>query len=185
MSTSKFLQRLAESKIKKLEIEAVEQVAKDIEKDARRNFRRATNEIPADDQYIDVQRIVDSKTQQSVVAIGTQVLFVEFGAGIAHSTETSTVGFNGSNIQKDRAERPVGIYDIGGYGQHRGLDDVWFYRSTSGRESKHAHLIGYSGSGYKMVTSGIRPIRALWRARNSALSKLSGKRRMRRLGLND
>lgn len=48
---------------------------------------------------------------------GSEVLFVEFGAG---------VHFNGSGSPNPYAST-LG-YEIGGYGKHQGLNDFWFYR---------------------------------------------------------
>lgn len=186
MSVSKFTEAWLKSKIRKLERDSVEQVSADIEKSAKSNFRRAEVEIPSANKHIEVWRSKQGENEYTVTAGGFQVLFVEFGAGIAHSTETSTVGFNGSNVQHDIAEKPAGIYNIGGFGKHRGLDDSWIFTDVNfivDNGKNHTHWLKQNSKGeWVYRTGGIRPIRALWRARCNAIRKLLKGGRIRRIG---
>ena len=85
----------------------------------------------------------------------------------------STVGLVGEK-ETELAPRPKGIHSIGGYGKHKGKGDYWFYASETGRTSDNARRIRFShrSGKYTMLTIGIRPVRALWRALHVALKKL-------------
>lgn len=174
----KFFKASALSKIKKLEKTVVEEVSINIEKSARSNFNRARFEVPADNPNVTVIRTKSSPTSAIVSCYGDQVLFIEFGAGVSHATETSTMLQEGAI---ETAPRKAGVtppmYNIGGYGKHKGLDDSWVYLSITGRESLHSHRYGMNRRGeFRMFTSGIRPVRALWRARNNAIKRLRNPR---------
>lgn len=159
-----------------MEFDISEQVSKDIEKSARSNFNRARIEVPADDPNVVVVRQRLSNKEALISCSGEQVIFIEFGAGVKHFTRSSTVLQEGA---EENAPRKAGtgitpsIYNIGGYGKHQGHNDSWVYLSTTGRESLHSHRFGTNMRGeFKMFTSGIRPVRALWRARTNALRRL-------------
>lgn len=158
----------------------IETTGKEIELATRRNFNSAIDEIPADNPTIRVYSMPTIKTGNSwsktILCEGYQVLFVEFGAGQAHKTETSTVVME-NNQEIEYASRPSGIVEIGGWGSHRGRDDVWFYKSVNRRESLHSHFAKVNRRGeFIMITSGIRPVRALYRAIGSAFRKLGSGR---------
>ena len=133
--------------------------------------------MPADDPNVVVRRTKISDHSYTIDCVGNQVLFIEFGAGRHEYTRTRTVGIVDEK-ETELAPRPAGITHIGGYGQRKGNDDYWFYNSVSGRESDNNRYVRTSKAGLQaMITIGIRPHRALWRARNVALKKL-----YRRLG---
>lgn len=68
----------------------------------------------------------DDKTiRYTVNANGEAIAFIEFGAGVY---------FNGGGDPYHET-RPEGIVGIGEYGQHRGRQQSWFYKSADG-ESK-------------------------------------------------
>lgn len=152
--------------------EVLESVSKDIERNAKLNFRRAEWEVPADDPRVYVSRHIIGNNRAEIVCGGDQVLFIEFGAGVFHQNETKSVVVVGET-ETEIAPRPDGIVTPGNYGQHRGRGDSWHYNSMTGREARHTHLLRQSKEGlYAMRTGGIRPIRALWRARGLALKHL-------------
>lgn len=158
----------------------IEETGKEIERGARRNFKNVINDIPADDPTIFVYSFPAIKKNdswsKSIICNGNQVLFVEFGAGETHKTETTTVVMD-NNQQIEYASRPNGIVGIGEWGSHRGRDDVWFYKSKNGRESLHSHFAKYNRyNEFIMITSGIRPVRALYRAIGTAFRKLGSGR---------
>ena len=110
---------------------------------------------------------------RSISATGNQVLFIEFGAGKYFYTDTATRMFKGVMPN----DRPSSIFDIGGYGQHRGLDDVWFYKSQTGRESENAHWVKNNRNNEPiMITHGNRPARAMYLAVGMAIRRLLGGR---------
>ena len=165
--TNKYKRHIAETEQKVLEA-----VSKEIERTAKANFRRAEAEVPADDPHVDVSRHRISKTQMEIECGGDQVLFIEFGAGTREHLKTRSFGIEGEK-ETEKAPRPSGIYSIGGYGRHHGRDNYWFYNSVTGRISTNNQYVRTSKAGLQaMLTIGIRPHRALWRARNIALKKL-------------
>lgn len=56
----------------------------------------------------------------SIVAKGTQVCFIEFGAGVYYN------GF------EPHPKRPAEVLPIGGYGKHKGSQEAWGYYSSDG-----------------------------------------------------
>ena len=158
----------------------IEETGKEIERGAKRNFNKVIGDIPADDPNILVYSMPAIKRgdrwSKMIICNGNQVLFVEFGAGVSHQTETSTIVMS-NNQQIEYASRPMGIVGIGEWGSHRGRDDVWFYKSKNGRESLHSHLAKTNRRGeFIMITSGIRPVRGLYRAIGTAFRKLGSGR---------
>lgn len=181
MASAKFIEKWCQKKIKDMENAILIDLPKDIEKTARLHFNRAVKEVPADNPYVVVSSSTNGKSA-TISCSGEQVLFIEFGAGITHSTRTSTVLTDSENRQIEYASRPAGIVGIGEYGHHRGKDDSWVYLSTTGRESQNATHWGMNSRGeFKMNTSGIRPVRALYHAIGSGVKKLTTKK-IRRLG---
>lgn len=158
----------------------ITETGNEIERSARRNFNNALDEIPADDPIIRVYSMPTFKGsrgfQKTILCEGNQVLFTEFGVGVSHSTESSTIVMD-NNKQIEYASRPAGIVGIGEYGLHRGKDDVWLYKSRNRRESLHSHFAKTNRKGeFIMITSGIRPVRALYRAVGTAFRKLGSGR---------
>lgn len=160
-----------EAKVKKLERNIVSDLATEMERSAIKNFKRAEREVPADNPRVDVHKeYLPANNMALVICGGEQVLFIEFGAGSEHYYEGSMVGEKGEKAPR----REIGILDVGEYGKHHGKDSSWVYLSETGREALHTHNIGISNRTglYRMRTGGIRPQRALWRARNNALRKV-------------
>ena len=62
----------------------------------------------------------DSDRGYSIVAKGTQVCFIEFGAGVYYN------GF------EPHPKRPAEVLPIGGYGKHKGSQEAWGYYSSDG-----------------------------------------------------
>ena len=142
----------------------VEAVSKDMAQTAQRHFNTDLNDVGADDPYVVVSRSVNGNSAE-VRCTGNQVLFIEFGAGKYYYTGDTEVRLYQGVIPNIKP-RPSTIDDIGHYhlarwGRSRGLDDLWFYKSDTGRESENAHLIKYNRNGDPiMLTHGNRPARA-------------------------
>ena len=170
---TKFLTKWLESKVR----QAKELVEREIEKipiQAQNNYDKFIIEVPADDPYVDVYSRIDKtkdKTTLTVDCRGTQVLFIEFGAGKTFYTESELLLYK-NEIPKIRP-RPPQIKSIGGYGSGRGADDYWAYKSQTGRESENAHLLRYNQNGEPiMITQGNRPSRSLYRAVGMAMRRI-------------
>jgi len=169
---NKYLKQV--DKIAKKSLDSVVEYAT---RQAQNTFDRFVFEVPSDDPYVWVVNtpITKSKTTYSrkITARGNQALFIEFGAGVYYYTNVETRLYQ----QYIPNDRPSGVYGIGEYGQQRGKDDVWFYKSRTGRESENAHLFKYNRRGEPiMITHGNRPARALYRGVGMALRRLQGGR---------
>lgn len=168
----KFITKWLESKVRRAR-EDVERELLKIPNRTQNAFDRFVPEVPADDPYVFVISDFKKTTNKSTLkieCIGNQVLFIEFGAGITFYSTAETHLYK--NVIPN--DRPQEISDIGTYGQHRGKDDVWFYKSEVGRESENAHLIKYNTNGNPiMITHGNRPARALYRSVGIAMRNIS------------
>ena len=161
----------------------LESVCGDIVKTTQLNFNREIPNIPADDPYVKVSQtptfyVGKNMVGRTIKCVGNQVLFVEFGAGVHEQYRTKTLAINENNEVFDYATRPSGIVPIGSYGKGRGQDDYWFYKSETGRGSMNAEQIRYNPktNSYTMLTIGIRPVRALYRALGNTFKKLGNGR---------
>ena len=177
MATSNQIEKMLKKQIEELAEKTVEVVGKEIEQEARANFNKAKFEIPADDPTINVNALPTIKATKTswyrtIVCDGREVLFTEFGAGIMHSNETSTVVRSGQ-YDIEYAWRPVG-FEIGSYGKHQGLNDYWVYRGV--RESKWSQKFEKKPDQDLIITQGIRPVRALYRAVGNVFRKLGSGR---------
>ncbi len=175
----------------------VDAVSKEIEVNAKRNFNRAIPEIGADNPYIVVSRVVNGNSA-TIRCIGEQVLFAEFGAGLHNSYFERTItidnytrgnfsvkgydrtivfsarGFSKGGM-KELMPRPSGIVQLGKYGKGYGVNEYWVRPTTNGRlASRETNVHKRNGEMRNDViwTMGTKPVRALWRARNTALNKL-------------
>lgn len=159
---------------------SLEKVVAYATKQAQNSYDRFVFEVPADDPYVWVKntpivKAKDTTYASSISAIGNQVLFIEFGAGITYNKETSPIVRMYQSFMPN--DRPPKIYNIGEYGSGRGKDDVWFYKSKTGRESENAHLIKYNSHQEPiMITHGNRPARALYLGVGMAIRRLLGGR---------
>ena len=159
----------------------LDSTTEDVEKTTRANFMRVIPEVPADDPFVEVHTsgtfyAGKDSIGKIITCGGNQVLFIEFGAGVSHSTETSTIVMD-NNKQIEWASRPPGIVGIGEYGHHRGKDDFWVYKSNNHRIAIGDEIwrLGKNGETY-IKTSGIRPVRALHRALGTTFRKLGSGR---------
>lgn len=151
--------------------QAVEEISKDMEIDARKNFSRFARNVSADDRFVNVSRAKNSDYSSTIYCQGTQVLFIEFGVGVRNATS--------SRDNAERQPRPVidGNYPankLGGYGKGRGKDDYWVRPAqTINRGAGETAVLDRNGNVRQGVawTIGHRPARALWRARFSAIQK--------------
>lgn len=192
MVNAKYIQKWCESKIKRLEKEVVEELSKEIEKSAKRNFQQNMEMVGADDPFVSVSRSTNGK-EATITCKGNQVLFIEFGAGanntwneMSDRPTTSSFKMIGGNLT-EVAPRPRqnGIVGLGEYGKGLGKNDYWVRPTRTmlpkGRETFVHNKDGSIKYGV-LWTMGTRPMRALWRARNSALDKIIYQKKIRRLG---
>ena len=158
---------------------ALDRVVDNATQYTQNNFDKFVYEVPSDDPYVWVKNtpiVKEGKTKWSrtITCIGTQLLFIEFGAGVYYYTDVETRLYE--NIMPPH--RPptideIGNYHLAKYGRSRGADDIWFYKSELGRESENAHLFKHNKSGEAiMITHGNRPARALYRGVGMALRRL-------------
>lgn len=166
--------------VEKMTREALNRVVDYATTNTQNSFDRFVFEVPSDDPFVFVQNtpIVEYRKglfSRSIKCTGNQVLFIEFGAGIYFYTETETKLYQ--NTLGGLNPRPPMIYNIGEYGKGRGKDDLWFYKSKTGRESENASLYKYNKNNEPiMITHGNRPARALYRGVGLALRRLAGGR---------
>lgn len=188
-----------ESNVKVANSKWLEAVSKDIEKNARRNFNQALNDISGDDPHIEVVRTVNGNSA-TVKCIGSQVLFAEFGAGINNSfTErdisvgehtrvsssgttyrvkghTRTIVYSARGFEKggteEYIERPAGIVPLGTYGKGQGMKTVWVRHTDNGRVGNNEEA-DRGGRTDIIWTRGTRPVRGLWRATNLTRHRLA------------
>ena len=193
INNTKFIEKWLESKIR----QAKEMVDKEIEKipsQAQNNYDKFIIEVPADDPYVDVYSHISKdkvKTELTVQCRGTQVIFIEFGAGIHYYTEKELQLYK-NYMQGVNPRGNPQVDDIGHYhnaisksGRSRGLDDVWFYKSQTGRTGENAHLVRYNRAGEPiMITHGNRPSRSLYRACGMAKKRIFSQfnKKARRIG---
>ncbi len=166
-----------EKKIDSQTQEALKRVVEYATNQAQLGYDKFYYEVPADDPFVFVKHTPISQGSKktlwssTISATGNQVLFIEFGAGKYYYTEMETRLYE--NILGN--PRPSSVLDIGEYGHHRGKDELWFYKSQTGRESENAHLVKYNRNGEPiMITHGNRPARALYRAVGMACRRLAG-----------
>lgn len=150
---------------------AVEEISRDMELDAQKNFNRFAREVSADDRFVSVHRDKMGDYEATIICQGNQVLFIEFGVGIMNDKDISG--------RYDYWQRPIinGIYpynELGFYGKRRGKDDFWVrpakYINRSAGETSVHDKNGNVRQGVAW-TKGHRPARALWRSIFSALQK--------------
>ena len=158
--------------------EALNRVVNYATTNTQNSFDRFYDEVPADDPFVFVKntpmvQLNNHTWARTIKCTGNQVLFIEFGAGKYYYTNVETRMY--SKYLGYMNDRPIGISNIGEYGYGFGKDDVWFYKSQTGRESENAHLVKYNKSGKPiMITHGNRPARALYRGVGLAIRKLVG-----------
>jgi len=171
MANAKFIELWCKKKVKEAQQSVCNNLRVDVEQRARRNFLRASKEIPSADTFIDVFSIEQSNGFK-IVCGGTQVLFAEFGAGKSfyHRTPMTT---DENNVEIEKAPRPTGIVGIGEYGKHYGKQEKWYFSDTNLIESNgknHTSLVKATKSGNLIyITEGIRPTRALYNAVSSGI----------------
>lgn len=181
----KFVTKWLQSKVRQAK-ELVEREIEKIPEQAQRNYDKFIIEVPADDPYVDVYKSISKTAELTTLKIdcrGTQVLFIEFGAGIHYYSETELALYK--PYMEGVKPRPSSISNIGEYGRGRGKDDIWFYKSQTGRESENAHIVRHNKKGEPiMITHGNRPSRSLYRAVGMAKRRIFSKyaRKPRRIG---
>lgn len=158
--------------------EALNRVVSYATNSAQNSFDKFYDEVPADDPFVFVSntpitQYKDHAWSRKINCVGNQVLFIEFGAGVYYYTGDVEARLY-SKYLGNLPTRPSMIYEIGGYGQHRGRDDVWFYKSQTGRESENAYYVKTNRQGQSiMITHGNRPARALYRGVGLAVRRLA------------
>lgn len=182
MATRIEIEKMLKRQVENLAQNTIDQVGDEIARGAKANFNSARWEVPADDPSVIVYNLSsfrwkNDKWYKTIICQGNQVLFIEFGAGVLHGEETSTVYLEGEKKTEHAPRREIGVKELGTYGKQRGKGDSWYYNSDTGREARHTHLVRQNRAGkFVMRTGGIRPIRALWRAMKVALKKLESGR---------
>lgn len=184
MANRKFIEAWCKKKVREIERIITDELPNQIAKDAKRNFKSAEKEVPSADWYVDVWASKRGANSAEVVCGGTQVLFIEFGAGNAHKDETSTVVRSGM-YDVEYASRPAGIVSIGQFGKGYGKDSSWVFKDVNyiiDNGVNHTHWLKQNSRGeFIYRTGGIRPVRALYRAIATGVKKITVKR-IRRLG---
>ena len=150
---------------------------------AQTSFDKFVIEVPADDPYVwvkstPIMRERKRRWTRTIACIGNQVIFIEFGAGKYEYTESEVRLYSRYLGGLDHRGTPnvddIGHYHLAKWGRSRGLDDLWFYKSDTGRTSETAHLVKYNRAGDPiMITHGNRPARALYRAVGQAVMRLA------------
>jgi len=188
----KFVSKWLQSKIRQTK-ELVDREIEKIPVHAQRNYNKFVIEVPADDPYVNVYSSftkTPDKTTLQIDCRGRQVLFIEFGAGIYYYTETELSLYKpymaGVSDRGNPRVDDIGHYSLAIGGRSRGMDDYWFYKSETGRESKNAHLVKYTKKDGApiMITHGNRPSRSLYRATGMAKRRIFSRyaRKPRRIG---
>ena len=183
----------------------LEAFSKEIEVNARKNFNQAVNDISGDNPYITVVRRI-SGLNATISCIGEQVLFAEFGAGQQNAyyektiqveshfitnaygtfyvkAHERTIGINAKGFKSggvvETMPRPSGIVNLGEYGKGYGKNDYWV-RPTSNMRMANGESHVYKRNGDQKTdalwTTGTKPVRGLYRARNTAINKLQSGR---------
>lgn len=166
-----------EKKVKDFTTTTLNKLVDTATKYAQQGYDRFVPEVASDDPYVfvfnsPITQEGNYKYSREIRCVGNQVLFIEFGAGLPYYTETELRLYQ--NILPINP-RPNGIHEIGTYGDGRGMDGTWFYKSYNGRESETTHWIKDNLSGEAiMLTHGSRPARALYRGVGMAVRKLIG-----------
>lgn len=151
--------------------QAVEEISKDMEIDARKNFTRFASKVSADDRFVSVNRTKNGDNSATIICQGTQVLFIEFGVGIMNETHSRDVA--------EEQPRPIingesPYNELGFYGKGYGKEDFWIRPAKAiNRSAGESSVHDKNGNARQGVawTKGHRPARALWRARFSAIQK--------------
>lgn len=184
----------------------LEAFSKEVEDNARRNFNREIIDISGDNPYIVVSRKVSnnqatiscSGEQVLFAEFGAGIfnsakeIDIEGYTATTPQGTTYTVkgyskiiplksrGFTNSGT-KDLFPRPNGIDELGHYRFHRykngsmGMNYKWVRHTDNGRIGSNEEL-DRNGRTDIVWTKGTRPVRGLWRARNTAINKLDGGR---------
>lgn len=167
-----------QNKVDKMTQEALNRVVNNSTILAQEYFDRFYYEVPADDPFVFVSntpmlQVGKTTWSRQINCVGNQVLFIEFGAGQYFYTGDLEARLYAKYLG-NLATRPPMISDIGTYGSGRGKDDVWLYKSKTGRESNNASLYRYNKNNEPiMITHGNRPARALYRGVGMALRRLA------------
>lgn len=184
----------------------LEAFSREVEVSARRNFDSALLDISGDNPFIAVQRtvsgnkaIISCSGEQVLFAefgAGLQnsyrerEVYVESHFAISRSNvlyyvqgHYKTIGLNArgfSNLGKDEnMPRPAGIVGLGEYGRGLGVLDYWVRPSTNMQKAHGESNVHKKNGEIKqgvLWTQGTKPVRGLWRARNTAINKLQSGR---------
>jgi len=184
----------------------LEAFSKEVEVSARRNFTVAIDEISGDNPFITVSRVVSgnnakitcSGEQVLFAEFGAGLqnsykereVYVENHFAISRSNTLyyvqghyKTIGYNAKGFKNsgmtETMPRPAGIVQLGHYGKGHGINEFWFRPSTNGRvgsmETWKRKRNGEIDPRY-VWTMGTKPVRGLYRARNTAINKLQSGR---------
>jgi hypothetical protein len=180
----------------------VEAFSSEVEVNARRNFDKALLEISGDNPYITVQRTVSGDTatiscsgeQVLFAEFGAGIhntyrekeVYVESHFAISRSNTLyyveghyKTIGLRArgftDNGMTENMPRPAGIVELGHYGKGLGMLEWWVRPSTNMQKALGESNVHKKNGEIKqgvLWTQGTKPVRGLWRARNTAINKL-------------
>lgn len=165
-SASDVLKRYEQNLYKNIE-SVIKYTAKQMTNKARRKFQSAKYDGNNDTYVYNVK--VTSLTNKSlctynIVAEGTSVLFIEFGAGHYYQDVYDRFA---NPLRETAVPKPC---DIGTYGKGYGMDDYWVFKITTpiqkpteGFESVWNTKTGTFREGVAW-TNGNKPARAMWGA---------------------
>ena len=178
----------------------VDALSKDIETNARRNYNNAINEITGDDPYIYVSRQVNgasatvrcegSQVLFAEFGAGKQNSYREIDTQVGSYTRTSVKGtvytvnaytrtmiYSLGGFAKggmiENIPRPSGIVELGHYGKGYGMNDFWVRPTTNHRLADRESNVHKKNGDIRndvVWTMGNRPLRCLYRARNTAIA---------------
>jgi len=180
--------------------------SREIEVNAQKNFNDALIDISGDNPYVWVERTVgknkarvkcvgeqvlfaefgaginNSFTEKDIL-VGEHSRVSSSGATFRVKGHTRTIvysarGFKNGGME-ETIQRPAGIVPLGTYGKGQGQNLFWVRPMRNGRYgSKESQVHKKNGDIRNDVvwTEGTRPVRGLWRARNTAISKLGSGR---------
>lgn len=180
----------------------VEAFSREVEVSARRNFDNALLDISGDNPYINVQRtvsgnkaIISCSGEQVLFAefgAGLQntyrekEVYVESHFAISRSNTLyyvqghyKTIGLRARGFTNmgttENMPRPAGIVGLGHYGKGLGVLEYWVRPSLNMQKAHGESNVHKKNGDIKqgvLWTQGTKPVRGLWRARNTAINKL-------------
>ena len=202
---TKIMQEMLED-VKAVAPKLTEAFSKEVADTAQRNFNNALLDISGDDPYVVVSRTVKGNhatitcTGQQVLfaefgaglqnAYREREVFVEGHLAISRTNTLyfveghhRTIGLNARGFKDmgttETMPRPSGIVELGEYGKGLGTLE-WWVRPSKNMQKAHGESNVHKKNGEikqgVLWTTGTKPVRGLYRARNTAINKLQSGR---------